>query len=160
MSIMLTEYIRVTYDGHTLRTYLNGKPSTECPAELKECYYINPNGLKKAPSVVKAEMPQLRGQKIAWCLAFSNKKALCSSFEEYSQVVRSYKEKTHQDVMFSVKKDVYAIAFVKNEKEKKLLKPLAAYVSPTINSEELEQLIKDFTYYRPLFCPVEFLRIL
>ena len=160
MSITLTEFVSVSFDGHELRTYLSGKPSTVCRAQIGDCFYISPNTLKKPPTVIKAEMPEKRGQKIAWSLAFSNKRALANSFDEFWEEVRSYKENNQKDVMLSAKKDVYGIALVESSKGKKLLKPLVAYVSDAISQEDLKQLIKDFTDYRPLFCPSEYLYLL
>lgn len=159
MSITLTEFLSVSFDGQELRATLSGKPSTVCRAQVGDCFYIASNG-SKAPTVVKASMPQNRGQKIAWSLAFSNKKTLANSFDEFWEAVRSYKAETHKDVMLSVKKNVYAFALVESSKGKKLLKPLSAYISDNISQEDLRQLIKDFTYYRPLFCPSEFLYLL
>ncbi len=160
MSITISESVRASFDGHELRTSLCGYPSTNCQASIGECFYISHNGMNKAPSVIRAEMPKSRGQKIAWSLSFSTKASNVTSFDEFWKAIRDYKEKTSKDVILTVKKDVYGIALVQNAPGKHLLKPLVAYVADNISQENLKQLIKDFTDYRPLFCPPEFLSLL
>ena len=66
----VSEFVRADYDGFTLRVYFHGELSSSHEASIGDCFFVTSNGSKKLPTVVKAELPNSRGAKIAWALSF------------------------------------------------------------------------------------------
>lgn len=154
------EFIKVKFNGQELRTYLNGTLTDMQKATVGDCFYVQPNGMKKKPTVTKAVMPDARGKKIAWSLSFVGDKKFAGSYNEFfSKLYEIENIEGKENVIFiSSKTEAYAFAFVKTEK--KHLKPVLAFVKDSITQKDLEEMLDNFQNYRPIFCPRDFLNCL
>lgn len=153
----VTEFVRVTFDGNELRTYLNDSLTDFQPAKIGECFYVQPHGSKKSPDVTKAKMPETRGRKIAWALSFVGDEKQADSLEEFWSKFNSGNLSDINGIL--VKYDDYAFV-LQEEPGKENLKPLLAFVSDTISRSELEKMLFDYQVARKLYCPEEFIYLL
>lgn len=152
----------VEFTGTKLQTLFKGSLVESIDAVPGECYYVQPHGQTKYPTITKAEMPKTRGKKIVWALDFVQAKKHAESYEDfmerYEEVAKSYDT---NNIFFEMIPGVYA--FLLGEKKTKggiKRQPLFAWVSDDINNDGLDLLITAYRKHRRLHCGEEFLRAL
>lgn len=150
------EFIKAKFNGKDLRTYLNGSLIDLQEAKAGECFYIQPKGQKKGPSVTKAVLPETRGKRIAWALSFIGEKKLADSYESFLDKLLVLEESEGSENVFYALSDNYAYAFAMVKSKKALLKPALAYISDTISPEDFQDLLASYERFRDLYCPEEF----
>ncbi len=154
--------VDVEFTGNKIRLYFNDTLIESADAVPGECFYVQPHGQIKYPTMEKAQMPSERGKKILWALDFVQSKKHALSYEDFEnrlyQVAESYKP---EQIFFETKTGSYA--FMLGEKKTKngiKMQPLFAWVSDDISNEDLDNLIHAYCKYRRIHCGEEFLKVL
>lgn len=106
------EAVKLVFDGNELRTYLNDYLTDVKKAKVGDSFYIQPKGLTKLPVIVKAELPSLRGERIAWCLSFCDKKKYANSYQEFIKVSDELIENGSFEQIFCKTKTSFAFLIV------------------------------------------------
>ncbi len=154
--------VEVEFTGTKFRLYFNNTLIESIDAVPGECYYVQPRGQIKQPTIEKAQMPSERGKKILWALDFVQSKKHAMSYEDFEnrfcQVAESYKP---ERTFVETKKDCYAfILGEKKTKNGKKIQPIFAWVADDISKDDLECLISAYCKYRRIHCGEEFLKVL
>ncbi len=158
----LNEFISVEFTGSKLRVIFNGKVVTDKNATAGECFYVQPNGQKKQPTITKASMPSSRGAKIMWALDFIQSQKQASSFKDFKkQFSKATQNFSEEDIFYSISKDRYAFVLGKQTTKNGVkFKPLLAWVADDLEPLEMNHLISDYTQYKKIHCGEGFLRVL
>lgn len=165
-----SEYVKTEFDGTNLRTYLNGELTDSRPASIGESFYIIPSGTKKAPKVTKADLPKTRGARIAWALSFVGENKYATSEKEFWTRYQALNaESLIYNAVYLLNPGVYALCIadritesvkVKSTPKVKPKNPVVAWISDTITSDEIDELLERFSQERKVFCPTEFVKLL
>lgn len=166
----VSEFVRADYDGFTLRIYFHGELVSSHEANLGDCFFVTSNGSKKLPTVVKAELPNSRGAKIAWALSFVGESKYVENGNEFwNHCQKISDENTLSNIIYLVSPGVYAlciadrVSFSKKPESKlkvKVKNPILAWISDEITESEIDELVERFSQERGIFCPVEYLKVL
>lgn len=165
----INESIKTVFDGRFLQTKICDEVVLSHPAHLGNAFYIQPQGLKKAPIINRAELPSNRGAKIAWALSFiGNEKCMSSEADFYSMYDQLVKENIISNIATFTKYGEYAIVIAdkstfnatlgKNKVRKN--NPVLAWISDNISLESLRELLEKYETRKKLPCNQEFFYLL
>lgn len=158
----VSDCVDAEFTGDKFRLYFKGSLIESTDAVPGECYYVQPHGQTKYPTMEKAQMPSERGKRILWALDFVQSKKHAKSYDDFwermYQVTKTYKL---EQIFFESLSNNYA--FVLGEKRTKnglKMQPIFAWVADDISKEGLESLIYAYKKYRHIHCGEDFLRLL
>ncbi len=160
--VSVNEVSQVEFTGTELRLYFNKQLISSTPASPGECFYVQPNGLKKFPTITKAVMPESRGKKIAWALDFVGDKKFADSFDDFQyRYFKLTESKEFTGTVCSMKVGEYGFLLAEKRGDKSpMLKPILAWISDDITEESLYSLVDSFIQHRRMYCGVDFLKLL
>ena len=160
----ISPYVSASFSDNTLRVFSKEDMDliyTSCTANPGESFFIIVDGKKKAPQIVKAEMPENRGDKILWALSFAQAEKRTSSLEDFSKIQEPCLGTEH--VLF--RSNSYAFYLTKRppkmgkgvKAKKPRFKPQLGWCSDDISREELDDFIEKYQCHRKIYVPIEFI---
>lgn len=155
----ITPSVKITFDGKKLRIYVNDAVINYISAQIGDSFYVKSKGIGRNPKIKKIETPTSRGHKISYFL-FGNTKC-ASSKDEFEKMVQEeigFLSFLYPYPRVLISRDSYC--FLLSEKKKNRLVPIISYVSDTISTTDLHQLLDDTNEFKTLSCPKDFLLIL
>lgn len=168
----ISPYVSASFNDHTLRVFSKEDINliyTSYPAELGESFYVHVYGKRRVPAIVKADMPENRGDKILWALSFAQSEKRTSSLKEFFKLQQNFLCKHHFDssfVLFCC--NSYAFHLTKRppkmgkglKAKNPKFKPQLGWCCDNISKEELDDFIKKYQCYRKIYVPIEFIYVL
>lgn len=159
----ISPYVSATFKGNTLRVFSKENMDiiyTSCSANPGESFYIIVEGKKKAPQIVKAEMPENRGDKILWALSFAQVEKRASSLKDFDKLkpcldIEHVHFRSNSYAFYLTKRPPKMGKGVKAKNPR--FKPQLGWCSDDISRDDLDDFIEKFQYHRKIYVPIEFI---
>lgn len=150
----LTDYIKTDFDGHNLRTYLDGRLIDLRPAKVGECYSFYTKGFREVPVIKKKILPTGRGNQIAWALSF-NKKKITHDYRDFLMKFETYNSQKNGCLNLASAPNRYGLIIERKPNGK--AKPLLIFLEDDLTQDELHSLVRTYQIFKKLYCPEEFI---
>lgn len=159
------QFIECTFDGQKLKTNFHGQEVHSREAKLGDVFYIQFQGQKKPPIITFPELPEKRGEKIAWTLAFiGSEKYVATEADFYNTYNQLVKTDTITNIAVFTKYGRFSIVIADKhihsdvpEKAKvKKNNPVLAWIADDITREELTSLLDKYESRKKLPCSRDF----